>query len=685
MNRFLATGCYIFLTALTQAAFATEEKTWLNEIAVTATRTERAVLYSPSSLSLISEEEMAWQVNESLAEVLRNVPGISITDAGQAGMKRIRIRGEDSYRIAILIDGQEITDHRGEGVPLTLDPALVERVEVIKGSGSVLYGPKALGGVINFITRKGGSEPLQLTMATGWDSATQGEQLFGSIYGSSNGFDYRLSLTKDQQGKRRTPKGDVDNTQSESDSAALYVGHRWGNHNLGLSYDDHNAYSQVFVEDNVRFYFPFTEFAMNIPQRDRRKVGLFYDWTDAGDRLKKVHVDAYRQVSDRKFDTYWEQAAFGMEKETFSESRLITQGALLQLDWQPSEDHYLITGIQFTRDEVKQDRNETLFATFLPTPQLTEIFDKAQLETRALFVQDEWHITDRLTLTTGARQYWVESELQESTRPSLATPDKSDNELIISLAATYEVSSGSVLRAAYNEGYIYPSLLQLSIGGGGRNFVNPDPTLQPEKSKNYELGWRYAGNSLLVDITAFYSRSENYIDHVPCTQARCIGGTRRSPSEIYINIGKAQTKGIEAYIEYSLSGSLTPYTALTLIRRENEYRSFSTTDSGLPSIYGIAGIKYDGDFSGWDTGNYWLDAFARGESHADELEEDGTVHSNAGWMTLNLSAGLSFGEDSRYLLSLEMSNLLDNSYSNATENLLAPERALQARFTANFQ
>ena len=69
---------------------------------------------------------MEWQVNDSLAEVLRNVPSISITNAGQAGIKRIRIRGEDSYRIAILIDDQETTDLRGEGAPPSLDPAPVD-------------------------------------------------------------------------------------------------------------------------------------------------------------------------------------------------------------------------------------------------------------------------------------------------------------------------------------------------------------------------------------------------------------------------------------------------------------------------------------------------------------------------------------------------------------------------------
>jgi len=310
---------------------------YLEEIVVTGTRSDKSIFDSPSSISLVNEEDLNRNIHESIAEVLRDIPGVTIVDSGQAGMKRIRIRGEDSYRVAVLIDGQEITDHRGTGVPLTIDPSAVERVEVIKGAGSVLYGSKALGGVINFITRKGGSEPVQMTISTGWDSSTDGTQHSASIYGTVEGFDYRITSNKDEQDDRKTPAGTIDNTQADSDSVSVYLGKTWGSHQLGLTWENHNAYSEVFVEDEVRYAFPFTDFTMDIPQRDRSKVGLFYDWFVEGDTLQKVHFDAYKQESDRQFytDQWYEDLPYlsFFRKESFSDSTLVTKGALLQLDW----------------------------------------------------------------------------------------------------------------------------------------------------------------------------------------------------------------------------------------------------------------------------------------------------------------------------------------------------------------
>ena len=134
----------------------------LEEVVVTGRRAPQIVMDSSASISVITETQLARSTASGLADVMRDVPGVQVTDAGQPGLKRIRIRGEESRRTAILIDGQEITDHWEVGTPLSLHPSMVERIEVMRGSGSVLYGPRALSGVVNFITRKGGNKPLQL-------------------------------------------------------------------------------------------------------------------------------------------------------------------------------------------------------------------------------------------------------------------------------------------------------------------------------------------------------------------------------------------------------------------------------------------------------------------------------------------------------------------------------------------
>ncbi len=656
---------------------------YLEEIVVTGTKTDKSVRESPNAIALISAEEMKWNVTESLAEVLRSVPGVLVTDAGQAGMKRIRIRGEDSYRVAVLVDGQEITDHRGEGVPLTLDPSLVKRVEVIRGAGSVLYGPKALGGVVNFITHKGGEKPLQLTASAGWNSATNAQQKFVSAFGLIEGFDYRFSYGDIDSDNRQTPKGEIENTEYSSRSTNFYLGKRWEGNEVALSWDEHTAYSEVFVEDEVRFAFPFNEFAMRIPQRDRQKAALFYSWDNQGGTLDKVQLNAYRQVSDRKFQTYWSQV-FGMEKETFSESELVTEGGLAQLDFQLGDQHLLVAGVQYTKDSVKQDRLELLhMSTPVPMTLSTDIFDQASLETKAVFLQDEWSLSDSVIMTTGMRHYWIDSDLQTSTRVGLITPPKDDQELIAAIALTWDFSESSTVRMSFSEGYMYPSLLQLAIGGVARNFVNPNTSLEPERSDTVDLGWRYSSDRVQFDLTAFVSRAENYIDHVPCVSStRCIGGTRRSPAEMYVNIAHAKTVGLEAYIEYQLNHSALVYSALTWLDRENEFEDFTTSNAGLPSLNAVAGIKYNGQSFGLNP--YWVDVYAKGETSAKETDENHVEHDNAGWVTVNAKAGTEFGAESNYRLVLELNNLFDNSYSTSAENLEAMERNVQAKFIVTF-
>ena len=144
--------------AATESLVAATE---LEELVVTASRMQQRIFDIPASLSVINEQDLARATVPSLAEMMRDVPGVQVTDSGQPGLGRIRIRGEESRRTAILVNSQEITDHYEVGTPLTLHPAMVERIEVMRGSGSVLYGSRALSGVVNFLTRKGGTEPLQ--------------------------------------------------------------------------------------------------------------------------------------------------------------------------------------------------------------------------------------------------------------------------------------------------------------------------------------------------------------------------------------------------------------------------------------------------------------------------------------------------------------------------------------------
>ena len=261
-------------TALSLPVFANPDEPSVDQtldletITVTATRTERRLMDSPLSSSVITNEEIELSSAASLADLLRDVPGVEITDAATAGMKRIKIRGESSRRVAVLIDGQELTDHSTYGAPLLLDPAMVERIEVIRGTGSVLYGQKALGGVVNFITKKGGDEPIQASLSASYNTATQGTQYSASAFGAVGDFDYRLSWSDSEHDNRETPKGELNDTSFANDSIMAYGAYNIGDHTVGLSYDQYNMNSEIATG--------IPDFDLDMPQRDREKIAAFY-------------------------------------------------------------------------------------------------------------------------------------------------------------------------------------------------------------------------------------------------------------------------------------------------------------------------------------------------------------------------------------------------------------------------
>ena len=649
------------------------ESRYLEELIVTANRSENTLLFSPYASSLVTAEDLKWYKSDSVAELLRDIPGVNIVDSGQAGMKRIRIRGEESYRVAVLIDGQEVSDHRGEGVPLTLDPSIIDHVEVIKGAGSVLYGPKALAGVINFVTKKGGDKPIQATASSAWNSESETQQYSFSGFGSVNGFDYRLSYCDSDSNERNTPTGEIENTTSAHDSLSLYLGKHFSSHELAFTWDDHNAYSDVFVEEEVRTSFPFTDFALEIPQRDREKTGVFYNWDKPTALIERIEFNAYHQVSDREFNSH-RATVFATTTDTFSKSELETDGALLQINLNPGRSLFLVTGMQYNKDRVEQDRTQE---SSVAPPSFVQ--DVASQETRALFSQAEWDINDAITLTAGARYYEVDADLDSTTRAGLDTEPNDDYQTITTLATTFELAKNSVLRVGFSEGYIYPSLLQTSIGAVSREFVNPNPSLMPESSNTWEMGWRFSGESAQIDIGGFYTEAKNYIDHVACEVTdNCLGGTA---DRIYINIGKANTFGIESSLSFDINTRTSAYSSLAWLRRENRFEAFSSYDSGLPAISGSAGIKVKNQLSSYLT--HWYDMYLQGESGVDEVDESMDRDHNGGWVTLNLSMGFEIGNRQQYRLIMDAKNLLDKLYSTSYENLPAEGRGIYARFVVN--
>lgn len=512
-----------------------------------------------------------------------------------------------------------------------------------------------------------------------------------------------LSGTVDKHGDRVVPKGrytstgELQDTSYNSDNLYAHLGYRFGeadNHYLALKLEQHRLESEGWPGELSP---SIEEFRIDLPERDRRKIGLYYDGDDISDTIAKIHADIFYQTIDRKFLNDVVTSAGPTRTvavESASDDRITDYGVNAQIDLELLDGHRTIVGVQFLSDNLETDKASTTTMTgFAPFPVVvnSSSYDKAHIDTYSLYAQDEWQLTDSLALTAGARLYHTQIGLDETSVAARAGfDDQTDTRLLSSVGLTWEALDNTTFRASYSEGYITPTLLQLfsstTAGGQGTTYGNPE--LEPELSRNFEIGARYEDAGLALDAAAFYSKARDYITTTRCVTvtAYCLTtGTVSSPSSIYINADEATTYGLELQAEYELAGTgFTPYVSGTWIRRELEYTDFSTFNSDTPELSGRLGIRYEGE---WQDHPIWADLFLRGAVKDRQTYQSGSslvTEELPGWGTLNLAFGGSFGEDNGMTVSVHFNNIFDKEYRPSFGELPGYGRSVEVSARVKF-
>lgn len=644
--------CFSLLTGSAGMAFA-EKQTKTGEVVVTATRTEKDLMLAPASVSIVTEQEIERKGYTSIADILQDVPGVEVFDQSLAGAKRINIRGESGARVLIMVDGQKITEQKSmDGAPLLVDPAIIERVEVIKGPASVLYGSEAIGGAVNIITKKGGETPLQGSGTITYDTSTDGFTESLSLFGAKNGFNYRVTGSHSDQGDRETPHDTLEESDSERTSMSGFLGYSKDKFSVGLGLDKFD--SEV---DSPPTNVGGSDFNLNLPEWDRQKASLFLDFKDLSSKVKKVHFDLYAQETEKDFHQQMKIPMGPMMKviydlNTFNEQK--SYGGTAQVDVSPTDNHYMIAGYTYTRDTLDADSKSSSKPSmaFLTSSK----FHEASIDTHAVFLQDEWMLGEDFILTLGGRQTWVSSELESTNDKNSNEGDVSDSQPVFSAGVTWSGIKNLTLRANASQGYRFPDLNKLFTGTShGGSITLPNEDLDPESSDNFEIGARFNNGSWDLDLTAFMSNAEDYI-----TTSKVGERTYK-----FDNVDEAKTHGVEASIKYRFkSTNITPYLNGTWMRRKFEKKGFSTWDTNTPSFLGRLGVKWEDEILDGKA-LLWTDAWMRAATDADDASSDGTKETTDGWQTANLSLGSEFGKNRAYKVSLNLNNIFNQSYTRA--------------------
>lgn len=707
----LAQAIALIGLGLSSTAWA-QDDTELSTQVVSATGFRQDALVAPAAITVLERDQLERRPVADLAEVFRDIPGIDIVDSGVPGMKRLSLRGENSRRVLVKINGQPIPDHSTYGSPLLIDVNMIDKIEVVRGSASVVHGSNAIGGVVNITTRQVQEGEQQVLLGAGYYSATRGYRVSAGLMGAAQAVDWRLQAAQAEFGDRHVPEKMTSkpigqnavnsHRLRDSDSAQKSVSAE-----LGYRLDDTQRLAwqgDYFKQSATAWMAPAENMDMSLafPKRDSTRNALAYHFEDEGALFYAVHANLYYQTGTRILENtanvdipakLTPPPTPAVKSDSFSRSHddLTTQGAQMNFASRLLGDNTTLLGLEYQQDDLDVDKITTK-TSYKPVPAPTTQTLSNQQATQSfwsVFVQQQVQVMDALEANLGARYYRIDSELAKSTE---RTPiKKTDEQLVGSASLVWKTSAISSWRLNVAQGYTYPSLTQqfsATPGNGAMNYGNAD--LKAEEATTYELGARVEGQSLSVDATLYYSQAQNFIDkkriyaapNAYAPDSKCAlssSGKNQTYCFEWFNAQKADTTGLELAMAYRIN-AWRPYLNLSAQERELTFGSgVSTWSSGLPIYQGRAGIEWQA------RSDLELDFYVRsyGKSKREDYNSKGdpVTQKTQGYAEFNLAA---FYQASQNLsISAAALNLTNKSYQNPDE-LPAAERALDLEINWKF-
>jgi outer membrane receptor for ferrienterochelin and colicins len=496
------------------------------QVVVTAGRREQSLREVPVSVATVSSKMIADHVSVTLDDALRYVPGVYMMS------DQVNIRGSTGYsrgvgsRVLILIDGLPyITGDTGEIPWETVPMFQIDRIEVVKGAGSALYGSSALGGVINVITKEiGESSQIRFRLLSGmydhpkyseWDWSPQRRFNTGGFFSFSNrmgAFGYLVSVSRM-----------VDESYRVND-----VYHRWGLYSK-FNYI-FSQYQSATLTTNIQW----------------RTHGNFFWWKSLSEPTRPADSQlsgevnstrgnlsfSYKEIlSDRffyslkaiYFSNFWQDNLNGHINNTAASHAIQVEA---QATYEILPYHVFTGGIVANYDRIYSD-----------------IFGSHPGIGSGFYLQDELTPLPSLKLTAGIRYDWQRIWKEIFASPASSSP----SQLNPKIGLVYSPNPTTTVRASYGEGFRYPSMSELftSVNTGVSQIkIVPNDTLRPERSKSFEIGGsQWLGDRIFIDAALFQNDFYDLIE----------GGV--SPTQLVIqfsNVTRARIRGFELGIKTDL-------------------------------------------------------------------------------------------------------------------------------------
>ncbi len=595
------------------------------EIKVTSVRYETILKEVSLPMEVISSDDILRRPVNNISEALNNRPGISLTRDG-IWSTDISIRGLSKSSIVMLIDGNRVETANDLSARLSMvEVSDIDRIEVIKGGVSSLYGTGAIGGVVNIFTKGGsyrGKNFLYSSFISGYNSVNNNGNIWLSVNAGSQKWFAKLTGSLRKASDINTPAGELSNSSFKDNNISASLGFKpFKKHEINLSYQNYNA-SEVGIPGGYPL-FPVNAL-VSYPTEKRNMISAKYSINNLSDVFKQIsgkyfYQYIFRDVENIPYTVQIKPAGNGQPKQRISvlkinpEGKHYTTGVQIQSDFSFGKNNIFISGIDAWQRNLVSNRERDLktetfdsSGTIVISTVYKTIGEKplpdASYRSTGVYAQNEnKFFKNKIRLTIGARADRIDVSNTVTVQPYYEIINGIINYSPAGQRIIWNAGNENDISWSANLGLIYSFRKEIDFTlNASRSFRSPsleeryqyidlgsllrigNPDLSPEKGLFFDAGIRLWYPEFSFSGNVFYNSFSDLVAEV--------SGTYEGRSALVkTNIGEARLYGYDLSFMYNFYKSFVAYGNLSYVRGEDTKNNVNLPQ--ISPLNGSLGLK----------------------------------------------------------------------------------------------
>ena len=685
-KRVSSTLMMLFVLGSSMNAFAQnndvlDENFVLDEMVVSATRSEKKLLDTAASVSVITDKDLNKMHINNLDEAFVKIPGVYVGRLSGIGSTTSQtvMRGVNAANsVAVLVDGVQVNDSYNGSVTWSAIPVdMVKRVEVLRGPASVLYGGNALAGVINIITKDVDKTSVNLKLSYGSNN-TQNHSLY--VAGkASDKLDFNVNYEKKRTDGYVTDPVlsskavfGAETTTTNTGAKRWIIGNKgkrqWDENTVGVGFKYHFDESKSLALDFTKNEYEYSYSAPTSYFGDDiiKKAGTYF--STPGEKASNKYNMTYNDSENGwkavvGYSDQYKQHDTSISKATDSSKPNTRFSFDLQKNQTISANNNAVFGLNYRKDEM--DATVYKLADKFNSDSKIAVDSMASGTNKSFsaYVMDEHKFSERWTATAGLRydKWSTDGRILLPNKTEAINYDEStyDN-WSPSLSVMYKPEADSSVYLSWGKAFEAPSLYRMYSSSYSSNVYNiANPNLKPQKAETFELGYKKdLNNKSAIGVSVYDTKYKGLL------YKNSLGVVDGMNATCYQNAGEAEAKGFELELNHNFDDKWSAFLNYTyqnpVIKKALKATEKDKYVTAIPKEVFRAGVTYSDDkWSGMLTGEYISKRFSKTDN-SDTV--NGVYGSYDPYFIMNMDISYSFNKN--YTLTASVNNILDRDFFN---------------------